>query len=127
MINPDIFEIDTPQALFLWTLWMIMNLIYTHKIINYDVDHPEKYSFLGNEYIIENIDIWPISKEMFSKVNSVDKITSKNFIEVGKMKFPDFDEKKFFSIAKKYFFSKEHLGENIIFTILVMNYFMTNN
>lgn len=123
MFDPKYFSLSTQESLFIGNLWILLNLIYKNKIINYDVEHPEKYRFFWNNRIIEIIEHGPISKEMLQKINSVEKITSHHFIDVIKMQFPDFDETKFFQKSKEYFFHEERILENIILVILTIDYF----
>lgn len=121
MINPEKFNLETEVALFISNLWIVMNFIFFNKIINYNYDNPAEYDYIStNSRIKENLEFWPITKEYFSMLNSIDKITWNNFVTIVKMKFPDFDDSEFLKNCQKNF--SNFNNSEYIFVILVFDY-----
>lgn len=121
MINPEKFNLETEVALFISNLWIVMNFIFFNKIINYNYDNPAEYDYIStNSRIKENLEFWPITKEYFSMLNSIDKITWNNFVTIVKMKFPDFDDSEFLKNCQKNF--SNFNNSEYIFVILVLDY-----
>lgn len=121
MINPEKFNLETEVALFISNLWIVMNFIFFNKIINYNYDNPAEYDYIStNSRIKENLEFWPITKEYFSMLNSIDKITWNNFVTIVKMKFPDFDDSEFLKNCQKNFLNFNN--SEYIFVILVLDY-----
>lgn len=120
MIHPEKFNLETDVAFFISNLWIVMNFIFFNKIINYNYDTPAKYDSLStNSRIKENLQFWPITKEYFSLLNSIDKITWNNFVTVVKIKFPDFNETEFLKNCQKNF--SNFNNAEYIFVILIFD------
>lgn len=121
MINPKKFKIDNKLAFFIWDLWIVMNFIFDNKIINYDIKSAEKYdNLILNTRIKENLEYWPIYEKIFLLINSIEKITRKNFTAAIKMGFPEFDEKDFFKNCEENFKNVDKSPK--IFLILLWDY-----
>ena len=122
MIDPQKFDLENETAFFISTLWFIMSIVFYWKIINYDVKNSERNKDIPwNSRILENLEYWPIYEKYFSKINSMDKITWKNFVEIVKDKYPDFDERKFLKDLEKNFVDFDDCVKNV-FIHLASNY-----
>jgi len=104
MIDPEKYNLEIKVSLFISNLLFIMNFICSNKIIWYDFLNSEKYdNIFLNSRIKENLKYWPIKENYFSQINSLEKITWDNFINIIKWEFKDFNEIKFIKNFKNDF------------------------
>jgi len=84
-----------------------MQTIFENRIINYDTSCPEKYNtYLRNHQMlwICCVEMYPTERlplKYFERINSMDKITWKNFRDIMYEVYPKFDEKKFIKNMRK--------------------------
>jgi len=105
MYLPERFWVKDPEYFFINDIFIAMDFIWTYRIINYDISCPEKYPIYPHNFHIIKIcrknEIGVMTKEQFSRINSVDKISWHNFLSIIFDYFPEFDEKKFIKNMRK--------------------------
>jgi len=88
-------------------LLFTMQTIFENRIINYDISCPEKYNtYLRNSRLmwICCVEMYPTERlplKYFERINSMDKITWKNFRDIMYDTYPQFDETKFIQHMRK--------------------------
>jgi len=98
MLLPERFSLHDGEYFHVYDVLYVMMFIWTHRIINYDMDAPEKYPSYPMNFQLVKIcqgDNPSMTREQFSRINSIDTITWKNFCSVVHECCPEFDEKKF--------------------------------
>lgn len=126
MIDPDKFDLPNDVAFFIWSIALIMRIIYVNKIYDYSWKNRQKYdSCFGVNRLKEILEDLPLSQESFSHINSVEKITWNNFIKVIQLKYPDFDAENLWKMFEKNF--KKFNETNDICAILLYDYWYQKN
>jgi len=99
MYIPERFSLNGSEYSRIYDVFYIMMFIWTHRIVHYDIDAPETYPIYPMNFhlvkICQDREDAMLSRSQFTRINSVEKITWKNFCSIVHKKCPEFDEKRF--------------------------------